>query len=81
VPLILSFQSFPNSPSTDLKKPPFLLQERGWGEFDMEITLNFIDKAGTQAIRHDLHFQETRYENDHKIVSWAAGGTVGKKGC
>ncbi|RPA80688.1 transcription initiation factor TFIID subunit 14 [Ascobolus immersus RN42] len=56
-----------SQPIRHLKKPPFLLTERGWGEFDMEITFNFIDKAGSQTIRHDLHFQENRYENDHKI--------------
>jgi len=51
-----------------LKKAPFLLSEQGWGEFDMEIVLHGIDKGGDHVVRHDLHFQQTKYESLHTIT-------------
>src|SRR5690606_16690231 len=56
------------NPTRHLKKPPFTLSERGWGEFDMEIVLNMADKAGSHTIKHDLHFQKPSYESTHKLV-------------
>jgi hypothetical protein len=53
---------------TVLKKPPFLLQEQGWGEFDMELVLHAIDKGGDHLIKHDLNFQKTKYESVHTVV-------------
>lgn len=51
-----------------IKKPPFLLQEKGWGEFDMEIVLHGTDKGGDHTVRHDLNFQKNMYESVHTIV-------------
>jgi len=55
------------NPTRHLKKPPFTLTERGWGEFDMEIVLNMVDKAGQHTIKHDLHFQKPSYDSTHKL--------------
>ena len=52
-----------------IKKMPFLLQEQGWGEFDMEIVLHAIDKGGDHTLRHDLNFQKPKYEAIHNVVS------------
>ncbi|KAI8595586.1 yeats family-domain-containing protein [Dissophora ornata] len=42
---------------------PFLLQEKGWGEFDMKIMLHFSDKSVPPfVLDHDLNFQSTHYE-------------------
>ncbi|KAL3472969.1 RanBP1 domain-containing protein [Aspergillus californicus] len=47
------------------KNPPFRIQEEGWGEFDMSITLT-ADKD--QTISHDLNFAQGRYESKHVIT-------------
>jgi hypothetical protein len=52
-----------------LKKPPFLLQEQGWGEFDMELVLHAVDKGGDHFIKHDLNFHKNKYETVHTVVS------------
>jgi hypothetical protein len=52
-----------------LKKPPFLLQEQGWGEFDMELVLHAVDKGGDHFIKHDLNFHKSKYETVHAVVS------------
>ncbi|KAF9418237.1 hypothetical protein BGZ94_009748 [Podila epigama] len=47
---------------------PFTLQEKGWGEFDMKITLYFKDKSIPPAVLdHDLNFQSTHYEISHQL--------------
>ena len=53
------------------KKPPFKLEEQGWGEFDMAITLHFAEKSGTKELAHDLHFQAPKYETTHVVVRLA----------
>jgi transcription initiation factor TFIID/TFIIF subunit len=50
------------------KKPPFKLEEKGWGEFDMSIVLTYAEKNGTKTIAHDLHFQAPKYEVTHVLV-------------
>jgi transcription initiation factor IIF auxiliary subunit len=50
------------------KKPPFKLEEKGWGEFDMSIVLTYAEKNGTKTIAHDLHFQSPKYEVTHVLV-------------
>ena len=54
---------------TAFNKPPFKIQEEGWGEFDMTIVLTAPDKGGEHTIAHDLNFQEQRYETKHTVVS------------
>ena len=51
-----------------IKRQPFKLEERGWGEFDMEVVLHGADKGGDHLIRHDLNFQKPKYEITHVIV-------------
>ena len=48
------------------KKPPFKIEEEGWGEFDMQLVLTADGKDHT--IEHDLNFQTNRYESKHNIV-------------
>lgn len=51
------------------KKPPFRIEEKGWGEFDMSIVLTAVSKGGDHSLPHDLNFQSERYEAKHQIVS------------
>jgi transcription initiation factor TFIID/TFIIF subunit len=52
----------------DFKKPPFKLEEQGWGEFDMGVQLHFAEKGGSKDLAHDLHFQVPKYEITHVVV-------------
>ena len=52
----------------DFKKPPYKLEEQGWGEFDMTIILHYAEKGGQMTIHHDLNFQAPKYENTHVLV-------------
>ncbi|KAG0348569.1 hypothetical protein BG004_004814 [Podila humilis] len=48
---------------------PFILQEKGWGEFDMKIRLYFKDKSiPPSVLDHDLNFQSTHYETSHTLT-------------
>ncbi|KAI5285584.1 hypothetical protein KEM54_000457 [Ascosphaera aggregata] len=47
-------------------KPPFRLDEEGWGEFDMQIVCTVLDKDYT--ITHDLNFASPRYEVKHTLT-------------
>ena len=51
-----------------IKRPPFKVEEEGWGEFDLGVTLHFVEKEGTRELSHDLNFQESKYESPHKLV-------------
>ncbi|KAG0053044.1 hypothetical protein BGZ83_001749 [Gryganskiella cystojenkinii] len=52
-----------------IRKYPFELQERGWGEFDMKIRLYFADKSTTPfVLDHDLNFQMSHYEVEHTLT-------------
>ena len=55
--------------SSVIKRPPFRIDEEGWGEFDMDIFLTVIDKGGDHQVAHDLNFQAERYEAKHVLVS------------
>lgn len=49
-------------------KEPYLLQEKGWGEFDMRVVLYFTNNlAEPENIFFDLHFREPTYTIMHKI--------------
>jgi transcription initiation factor IIF auxiliary subunit len=50
------------------KKPPFRIEEKGWGEFDMTIVLTGAHKGGDHSLEHDLNFQAERYEATHTVV-------------
>lgn len=50
------------------KKPPFRIDEQGWGEFDMSIVLTAAHKGGEHTLQHDLNFQNERYEAKHQVV-------------
>lgn len=54
-------------PVRTFKEPPFRIEEKGWGEFDLTIVLHFQDRAGEQTILHDLHFRSNRYEVLHTV--------------
>jgi transcription initiation factor IIF auxiliary subunit len=56
---------------TVFKKPPFRIDEKGWGEFDMNIVLTAVGKGGDHTLAHDLNFQSERYEAKHQVVSEA----------
>jgi transcription initiation factor IIF auxiliary subunit len=61
-----------DSRTTVFKRPPFRIQEEGWGEFDMQIGLTAGDKE--HVIGHDLNFASARYESKHPIVSFTLHG-------
>ncbi|KAF9584591.1 hypothetical protein BGW38_005906, partial [Lunasporangiospora selenospora] len=48
---------------------PFVLQEKGWGEFDMKIMLYFTDKSVSPTVLdHDLNFRQTHYTVSHNLT-------------
>ncbi|KAL0091505.1 yeats family-domain-containing protein [Phycomyces blakesleeanus] len=50
-------------------KEPYVLQEKGWGEFDMRIVLNFAHKlADPETILFDLNFTQPSYTVNHRVV-------------
>jgi transcription initiation factor TFIID/TFIIF subunit len=56
------------------KKPFFKVEEEGWGEFDLGVTLHYAEKEGQKELTHDLNFQDSRYESPHKLVSFTYSG-------
>ena len=44
-----------------VSKPPFQVTEHGWGEFEIQITINFVDPT-EDAVHfiHPLHLYERR---------------------
>ncbi len=62
-----------------VRKPPFTLSEKGWGEFDMKIKLYFTDKSVPYVtLDHDLNFNKPHYEVSHKLVRTIKFCTVTK---
>ncbi|KAM5467468.1 transcription factor TFIIF complex subunit Tfg3 [Microsporum audouinii] len=58
--------SFGDRATQAIKSPPFRIEEEGWGEFDMQISLTAADKD--HLITHDLNFQSNKYESKHVIT-------------
>ncbi|CAN6674354.1 transcription initiation factor TFIID subunit 14 [Trichomonascus vanleenenianus] len=59
-------QTFAN-PVRSFKKPPFLIEEQGWGEFDLGIVLHLADRGGDRTLSHDLNFSQNEYIVTHNI--------------
>ena len=51
------------------KEPPFRIDEKGWGEFEMMITLTPLGggKNSDHVLHHDLNFNNNNYNADHKV--------------
>ncbi|OMP87815.1 Transcription initiation factor TFIID subunit 14 [Diplodia seriata] len=60
--------SFEKRATQTVKKPPFRIEEEGWGEFEMQIILSAAGKGADHTIDHDLNFQTERYEAKHTIT-------------
>ncbi|KTW29706.1 hypothetical protein T552_04094 [Pneumocystis carinii B80] len=56
------------SPNRSFKKPPFRIEEKGWGEFEMDVIIFYADKGGETTLKHDLNFQQNKYENEHILT-------------
>ncbi|KAG7692322.1 hypothetical protein KL948_004654 [Ogataea haglerorum] len=56
------------NPVRSFKKPPFRIEEQGWGGFDIPITLTLIEKGGEKKINHDLNFMKEKYVIDTPIT-------------
>ncbi|KAI8141674.1 yeats family-domain-containing protein [Fennellomyces sp. T-0311] len=56
-------------PRRAVSKEPYLLQEKGWGEFDMRIVLYFANNiANTEVLLFDLNFVQTHYSAVKTVV-------------
>lgn len=58
------------NPTRTLKTQPFKVEEQGWGEFDIPISIHIVGLTGKQGERkfnHDLNFLQERYVIDHVI--------------
>ncbi|KAK3848531.1 MAG: yeats family-domain-containing protein [Linnemannia gamsii] len=56
-------------PLRKVTKFPFVLQEKGWGEFDMKVMIHFVDNAEQPVmLDHDLNFQMNHYEVAHTLT-------------
>lgn len=71
-------ESFGKRAKQTIKTPPFMIKEKGWGEFDMLITLTPIGapKGGDQTLQHDLNFAQERYESTHSVVCLSISGFI-----
>lgn len=67
-------ETFGKRAKQNKNKPPFRVEEEGWGEFDMQIAPVQVGKGELDVILHDLNFREERYESRHEVVSFASGG-------
>ncbi|KAF2397656.1 hypothetical protein EJ06DRAFT_539188 [Trichodelitschia bisporula] len=60
--------SFEKRAKQTFKKPPFRIEEEGWGEFDLSIHCSPVGRGPEQAMNHDLNFQKERYEAIHILA-------------
>ncbi|KAI8069193.1 yeats family-domain-containing protein [Gongronella butleri] len=59
--------TFTNS-RRQFKEEPYVLKEKGWGEFDLRIVLQFVDALfPPEVIIFDLNFKQPRYFEIHTI--------------
>ncbi|ODV76659.1 SAS complex, SAS5 subunit/transcription initiation factor IID, subunit 14 [Suhomyces tanzawaensis NRRL Y-17324] len=59
------------NPIRSIKQSPFRVEEQGWGEFDIPISVHVLGlngKVGERKISHDLNFLQEKYINDHVIT-------------
>ncbi|KAI7877413.1 hypothetical protein K492DRAFT_14674 [Lichtheimia hyalospora FSU 10163] len=56
------------NPRRVVTKEPYVLQEKGWGEFDMRIVLNFANNVATEVLLFDLSFMQSSYSVIRTIV-------------
>ncbi|KAJ1677023.1 transcription factor TFIIF complex subunit Tfg3, partial [Spiromyces aspiralis] len=60
-----------DNPHRCISRPPFLVREKGWGEFTMKITIVWMDDAlEPEVITHDLSFQNNGRYIMQKIVTF-----------
>lgn len=50
-----------------IKNPPYMVQETGWGEFDIKIAGTFKHHSGSFRILHDLLFADDAYIVDYSV--------------
>lgn len=58
------------NPIRSLKQSPFRVEEKGWGEFDIPISVHLLGlpgKLGERKFNHDLNFLLETYTVDHVI--------------
>ncbi|GMM39768.1 hypothetical protein FOG50_02074 [Hanseniaspora uvarum] len=55
------------NPNRTIKKAPFRIEEKGWGGFEMSISLFLAEKSGERKVKHDLHFGLPEYDIEHTI--------------
>lgn len=65
----LLHESFEDRATQVVREAPFRIQEKGWGEFVMRITVTPIGnpKGGDVSFNHDLNFGSERYENEQDV--------------
>jgi len=63
-------ESFGKRATQVVKQPPFKIEEEGWGEFEMLITLTPFGnpKGGEATMVHDLNFAQEKYESFHTVT-------------
>ncbi|RCK66781.1 Transcription initiation factor TFIID subunit 14 [Candida viswanathii] len=59
------------NPQRTIKQQPFRVEEKGWGEFDIPVSVHILGiqgKAGERKVLHDLNFAKEKYYSDHEIT-------------
>ncbi|SCV05721.1 LANO_0H13718g1_1 [Lachancea nothofagi CBS 11611] len=55
-------ETYPN-PTRTVEAPPFELTETGWGEFEINVKINFVDSAGEKTLSFYHHLRLHKYHN------------------
>ncbi|ODQ64592.1 SAS complex, SAS5 subunit/transcription initiation factor IID, subunit 14 [Nadsonia fulvescens var. elongata DSM 6958] len=53
------------NPIRSFKKAPFKIEEKGWGEFDLNIIFHVAERGGEHTVMHDLNFRQNKYDVTH----------------